>query len=172
MLCLQQKTVRTRTLEFLREPFSGVWLGSPGFLSVRQIADGVDASVSQARRTLARMAAKNEVRATGGSMKRLSNRAQTLLRLIASRSDVDWTTGSVSGYWIPQAKSEYLLLGHGFPLEEVYVSGPGDAAALRCLETRGLTRRPSGAAVKFAYVITEDGLLESDRIENGMRAEQ
>ena len=40
----QEKTVRTRILEFLRAPFSGSWIGEPGFMTVAQIADGAECS--------------------------------------------------------------------------------------------------------------------------------
>ena len=64
-----QKTARTRIIEFLREPFGGAWIGEPGFLPVKAIADGADVSVRHARKVLAALAKKGDVRASGGRRK-------------------------------------------------------------------------------------------------------
>lgn len=66
MLMLQQKTARTRILEFLREPFSGSWIGTPGFLTVAQIVDGADVPKSTAYTVLAALAKAGEVRVSAG----------------------------------------------------------------------------------------------------------
>ena len=50
LILMQHKTARTRILEFMREPFTGTWIGEPGFLPVKVIADGADVSVRHARK--------------------------------------------------------------------------------------------------------------------------
>lgn len=63
---IQIRTVRTRIMDFLREPFSGKWLGEPGFVSVAQIANGAGCSKSQASRVLRDMVEKNQARQRDG----------------------------------------------------------------------------------------------------------
>lgn len=48
-----EKTNRTKVIEFMSEPFGGIWLGPSGFLSVKQIADGSGVSERNVRRVLA-----------------------------------------------------------------------------------------------------------------------
>lgn len=61
LVLIQHKTARTRILEYLREPF-----GEPGFLPVKAIADGADVSVRHARKVLAALAAKGDIRGSVG----------------------------------------------------------------------------------------------------------
>jgi hypothetical protein len=48
----QQPTHRTRVVEFMKAPFTGVWLGEAGYLSVRQIAEGTGLDRISVRRVL------------------------------------------------------------------------------------------------------------------------
>lgn len=59
---IQIRTVRTRIMDFLREPFTARWLGEPGFLTVAQIADGAECSKAQASRVLRKMVERGEAR--------------------------------------------------------------------------------------------------------------
>ena len=69
LILVQHKTARTRILEYLREPFGGTWIGEPGFLPVKAIADGADVSERHARKVLAALAANGDVRASAGPQK-------------------------------------------------------------------------------------------------------
>jgi len=69
LIIVQHKTARTRILEYLRAPFGGKWLGEPGFLPVKAIAAGADVSVRHARKVLAALAAKGDVRQSAGRRK-------------------------------------------------------------------------------------------------------
>lgn len=65
LVIVQQKTARTRILEFLRAPFGGTWMGEPGCLTVKQIADGAEVSERYARRILAKLSSSGVVHCSG-----------------------------------------------------------------------------------------------------------
>jgi hypothetical protein len=69
------------------------------------------------------------------------------------RTPTDWATGKRKAFWIPPNgyKTDWM---EDFQAN-LYVSGSGDAAALRSLERRGLTEPQK--LVAYAYAITEDG---------------
>lgn len=88
----------------------------------------------------------------------LSDRAAILLCLINDHTERG-EDGKLTGFWVPRA-SRY---GQTCPMlgGRIYVSGSGDAGALRALERRGLTRRREVSA--YSYSVTEDGILHIER---------
>ena len=99
----------------------------------------------------------------------VSKRGSMLLQLIDARSDVDWSTGKVERFWVPRAGTERVDRGRDLSLLEVHVSGSGDMRALKALERAGLIRRPK-TTIDIAYVVTEDGRVEVERIREAERA--
>lgn len=93
-----------------------------------------------------------------GKAKKLSERAVLLLRLVADRTDRDWSTGEVKRYFVPQHDPSYLQLPSG-EVVSVWVHGGSDAAAFRSLESRGLIQDKSGPCGRYCYALTEEGHL-------------
>ena len=86
---------------------------------------------------------------------KLSERAKLLLSLVDNACEVDWTTGEVHRFFVPQAR-EYHLPDGGF----TYISGAGDANALKGLARKGLIERPlTSLTAEYCYVITEAGRM-------------
>lgn len=91
-----------------------------------------------------------------GKTKKLSERAVLLLRLVADRTDRDWSTGEVKRYFVPQHDAAYLELPSG-DVVSVWVHGGSDAAVFRSLERRGFVEpRP---VAPYSYALTEEGHL-------------
>lgn len=94
-------------------------------------------------------------------MFRLSERAKTLLVLIGDYSEIDLD----GRYWIPSSNR------HGQWSDtlrtHVYVSGAGDAAAIKALWKRGLVndvKKFGGMPIRYASRITENGRLLVERM--------
>jgi hypothetical protein len=49
---VQDRTSRTKVIEFMRSPHGGTWLGEPGFLTVKQIAEGAELGEAKVRSVL------------------------------------------------------------------------------------------------------------------------
>jgi len=71
LLLIQVKSPATLVVEFMREPFSGIWIGDVGYLSARQIAVGTGVPLKQVRGALRRKGIESKV-ASGVRVYRLN----------------------------------------------------------------------------------------------------
>ena len=91
----------------------------------------------------------------------LSYRAELLLGIVREATCRD-EAGSLQCYFVPSKRAIYEVFHQKQPGFGCIVDGAGDAAILRALEKRGLIRAMPVAM--YAYAITEDGIIEYERV--------
>ncbi len=89
---------------------------------------------------------------------KLSERAQLLLFFVDQATERDWSTMKLSRFFYPQSGMYHYSIDGG-RREFTYISGSGDANALKGLARKGLIERPKTTlANDYAYALTESGL--------------
>jgi hypothetical protein len=92
-------------------------------------------------------------------MRRLSPRAELLLWIVGQNTERDWSTGELKRFFVPHASQYFYRPSPDKPLGYTYISGSGDANALKGLARRGLIERPrTSLSGEYIYALTEDGL--------------
>lgn len=87
---------------------------------------------------------------------KLSERAKLLLYFIDEAAEKDWGHGVSKSFFVP--KSSMYHYYHNNKSQNTYISGAGDANALKGLERKGLIRRPKTSLPNdYVYETTEDG---------------
>lgn len=94
---------------------------------------------------------------------KLSERASLLLWIVAKNTERNWETGELSRFFLPHAK-QYFYNDNG-KQTWTYISGAGDANALKGLERKGLIEIPKTNILGgYIYALTEDGLLALEEL--------
>ncbi len=103
------------------------------------------------------------------STKPLSRRAEILLGIVREVCKFD-DNGVVERYFIPKRCAYFTAYGEALDVGDTYICGSGDAAVFRNLERRGFTRPIKASS--YYYVITEQGIIEYERIAARKRLER
>jgi hypothetical protein len=104
--------------------------------------------------------------------KKLNDRQQFLLWLVAKHTDRNWETGEVSRFFYPSAGA-YYYRDNGKDCS-TFVSG-SDGIVLRGLQNRGLIEHPKSSLVsdtgtgRYVFQLTEDGLQAVEQHELNSR---
>lgn len=93
-------------------------------------------------------------------MKKLSHRAKLLLLLVDQRT-ARHPDGSLSRFYYPSARDEYLHHRDGSCLKNtLWIHGAGDANCFKGLKNAGLIERPDTTLPgEYIYNITEEGRI-------------